>query len=426
MLEVTKFLRKRWNIFQDAPQDLGYRAGPMTMARPNRMAGRPSFGMKTLKNSIYNHMAVDVGMTTFYHAKVDGEGNPVEEVSSQLNELLRLNTNIDQTAMAFFIDLALTMMENGVAAVAPIDSMSDTNIGIVKDPGSLRVARIVAWYPRHVGLEVYDDRDVDEAGNPVAGGVVKQVTLPKSQVAIIENPFYNIMNEPNSVGQRLIRKLDLLDAADEAAGSGKLDLILQLPYTVRGDKRKVEAKNRRDALSEQLQNDPLGIGYVDVSEKVIQLNRMVDNKLIQQIDDLQKRFMDDLGITPEVMNGSASTTQVNMYLDRTIEPIITAIVQEFRRKFLTKTARTQGHSIEVYRDPLRLIPIEELAEVADKLMRNAVVTANELRPKIGFRPSSDARANELANPNMPVMDQPGEREKSNDEPSGELPEDPPE
>jgi hypothetical protein len=269
----------------------------------------------------------------------------------------------------------------------------------------MRVGRVVGWYPRRVTVEIYDDREVDEDGKLVNGGVMKQVTLPKDQVAIIENPFYNIMNEPSGVLQRLIRKLALLDTIDEAAGSGKLDLIFQLPYTVRGDSRQKQAEKRRADLAAQLKDDELGIGYIDVSEKVIQLNRPIENKLLEQIQFLYTQLYAQLGITPEIMNGTATQDAINNYYDRTQEPIATAVSLEIKRKFLTKTARTQGHSIEIYRDPLKLIPISELAEVADKLIRNAVVTANEFRPKIGFRPSDQPGANMLVNPNMPMSDQ---------------------
>jgi hypothetical protein len=271
----------------------------------------------------------------------------------------------------------------------------------------MRVGTVASWYPRRVTLNVYDDREEDEDGKPVNGGVTKQITVGKDAVALVENPFYTIMNEPSGLLQRLLRKLEILDSIDEAAGSGKLDLIMQLPYTVRGAKRQDQAEKRRQDLRDQLKDDELGIGYIDVSEKVIQLNRPINNKLLEQIEVLHKKVMDELGLTPEIMNGTAPPDAVNAYYDRTIEPIATAFQQEYKYKFLTQTARTQRQSIEIFRDPLKLIPIGELAEITDKVLRNAAVTANELRPRIGYFPSKDPAANVLANPNMPADQQPG-------------------
>lgn len=404
MGRVVRTLKHSWNVFKDGPRDSSY-GGSMTMSpRASRSPAR-YFNDRSFVGSIYNRLAVDFANVEFFHAKLDENDVAVEIVRDALNNCLTLDPNIDQSAHALKIDFAMTMFESGHAAIAPVDANMDPLESASYDIQNMRVGRIVGWKPRHVMLELYDDREEDDNGEPVNGGITKQVVLPKSDVVIVENPFYTIMNEPNGLLQRLIRKLAILDSIDEAAGSGKLDLIFQLPYTVRGESRQQQAEKRRADLRNQLKDDELGIGYIDVSEKVIQLNRSVDNKLLEQIEYLAKQVMSELGLTPEIMNGTANTDTINNYYDRTIEPIAQATALEFKRKFLTKTARTQRHSVEYYRDPLKLIPISELAEVADKLIRNAVLSANEFRPKIGYRPSNQPGADKLQNPNMPVEDQ---------------------
>jgi hypothetical protein len=391
------------------------RAGGISRAR--------YFNDKSMIGSIYTRLAIDVAMVEFYHAKLDPlQDVPVAKIRDSLNERLTLRANIDQSAFAMKIDAAMTMFEAGTVAIVPIDASINPAKSTSYEIGSLRVGTVDTWYPRRVTVNVYDDREVDSrTGEPVNGGARKQLTFPKEQVAIVENPFYGIMNEPNGLLQRLLRKLEILDGIDEAVGSGKLDLIMQLPYTVRGQKRQDQAEKRRQDLRDQLKDDELGIGYIDASEKVIQLNRPIDNKLLEQVETLYKKVMDELGLTAEIMNGTASADAINSYYDRTIEPIASALQQEYTWKFLTKTARTQRHSVEIYRDPLKLIPISELAEITDKVLRNAAITANELRPKIGYFPSSDPRANELQNPNMPAEDQP----KPGPKPSGAIPTAPP-
>ena len=413
MGRVLRAVRK-WNIHRDAPPDPGWSAGPYMGSGRQPRGHNPVryYNDRSIIGSIYNRIAVDLSMVLFYHALLDGKNNPIQMVHDNLNECLTLDPNIDQTSQAFFQDAALTMMEEGVVALVPVDADGDPMQTESFDIQQLRVCRIVGWFPQRVTVEVYDDREVDEDGKPVNGGVTKQITIPKYMCAIVENPFYNVMNLPSGSFQRLTRKLAMLDGIDEAAASGALDIILQLPYTVRGDARAKMAEERRDDLRKQLQDDELGVGYIDVSEKVIQLNRRIDNKLLEQIQTLLKTVYDELGITPEIMNGTASADAINQYQDRTVEPIANAFALEMKRKFLTKMARTgrnetNRHSIEFYRDPLRLIPIGELAEIVDKLLRNAAITANELRPKIGFMPSDDPNANKLMNPNMPEEDQPG-------------------
>lgn len=403
MGRVARTLKHGWNAFK-TPVEPGFSAGPVQSPRPNRSPAR-YFNDRSIITSIYTRMAIDFALVEFYHARLDDNGVAAEIISGSLNDCLTLDPNIDQNAFAMKVDLAMTMFENGEVAIMPTEADLDPAVTTSYDIQSMRVGRVAGWHARRVTLNMYDDREVDDQGRPVNGGIVKQLTMDKKHVAIVENPFYGVMNEPNGTFQRLIRKLALLDDADEKAGSGKLDMIIQLPYATRTDSRQKQAETRRQALRDQLKTDELGIGYIDVSEKVIQLNRSVDNKLLEQIDRLIAQVYTQLGLTPEIVNGTASTDTINNYYDRTIEPIATAVAQEYKRKFLTKTARTQKQSIEIYRDPLKMIPISELAEVADKLIRNAVVTANEFRPKIGFRPSKDPAANVLANPNMPVADQ---------------------
>lgn len=408
--QITKELKHGWNAFRDAPQDSSYGGGYTQSPRSNRSPAR-YFNDRSFIGSIYNRLAVDFALIEFYHAKLDDNDVATDIVRDGLNRCFTLDANIDQSAFAMKIDFAMTLFEQGTACVVPIDCDLDPLKSASYDIRDIRVGTVAAWHPRHVTMMVYDDREVDGNGEPINGGISKQMTLPKANVMVVENPFYTVMNEPNGLLQRLITKLSILDSIDEAAGSGKLDLILQLPYTVRGESRQAQAKGRRDDLRAQLKDDELGIGYIDVSEKVIQLNRPIENKLLDQIEYLMEAVMSELGITREIMNGTASRDTINNYYDRTVEPIATAFAMEAKRKFLTKTAVTRQHSIEYYRDPLKMIPIGELAEVADKLIRNAVLTANEFRPKIGYRPSNQPGADKLINPNMPVDDQAATPEK---------------
>jgi hypothetical protein len=409
VVRSVRELMHSWNAFQEPLEDPGWQHGP-SMPHNSRGFQRGSsrhYSDKSMIGAIKLRIALDVAMVESYHAMVDTKsGTPLSIVRDSINERLTLDSNIDQTAFAFKVDMVLTMFEVGEVAVCPIDTSVNPNDTESYSIGSLRVGTVDTWYPRTVVCNVYDDREVDSKGQPVNGGVRKQVRFAKTQVAIVENPFYPVMNEPNGRLQRLLRKLEIMDAIDESAGSGKLDLLMQLPFQVRGDKRTAEAQKRRQELRDQLKDDELGIGYIDITEKVIQLNRPINNQIPGEIETLFKQIQDELGITPEIMNGTATGDALNSYMDRTIEPIATAFQLEFKRKFLTTNARTRGHSIETYRDPLKFIPLEKLGETVDHLLRNAAVTANEIRPKIGFFPSDDPRANELANPNMPVADQP--------------------
>lgn len=395
-----------WNLFKDAPPEGHYSGG---MAQSPRTHGGFSryYSDRSFVSSIYNRLAVDYASLEFIHCRLDENDVPKELVRDDLHRVLTLRGNIDQSAFALKLDYAMTMFEQGEVCYVPVNTRMDPLENASYGIQDLRVATVAGRYPRHLLLNVYDDREVDDDGQPVNGGITKQQKVPKSLVVYQENPFYTVMNEPNGLLQRLISKLEVLDQIDQAAGSGKLDMIIQLPYSVRHESREQQAEKRRDALRKQLADDELGIGYIDISEKVIQLNRPVENKLLEQIEYLAKAVMSELGLTQEIMNGTATRDAINNYIDRTIEPIATGTALELKSKFLTNTAITQRHSIEVYRDPLKLIPLSELPEVADKLIRNAVVTANELRPKIGYMPSNQPGADKLQNPNMPDADQPG-------------------
>lgn len=408
MGRVVRALKHGWNAFADGTKDSSpqYVGGSMSGSPRQQNRSVRYINDRSLIGSIYTRLAIDVSSVEFFHCMLNDNDVAEQIVRDTLNNCISLDPNIDQSAQAFKQDFAMTMFEIGHAAIVPVDTTDNPTETSMYDINSMRVGRVVGWYPRKVTVEVYDDRDVDKVGAMVNGGIVKQVTLPKSMIAIVENPFYSVMNEPSGTLQRLLLKLSQLDDLDSKMASSKLDILMQLPYTVRGEARRDQAEKRRADLRTQLVDDELGIGYIDVSEKVIQLNRPIENKLLGTIDYLTKELFTNLNLTPEIMNGTANRDTINNYFDRTIEPIANAMALEMKRKFLTKTARTQRHSIEIYRDPLKLIPISELPEVADKLIRNAVVTANEFRPKIGFRPSSDPRANELQNPNMPVHDQP--------------------
>lgn len=422
MGRVVRQLKHGWNIFNNQKYPTPMMSGTITQSRPNRISTR-YYNDKSIVGSIYTRLAVDLASCEFYHAMLDDNDVPIEVVRDSLNDCLTLDPNIDQNAFAFKVDYALTLFERGDVAIVPTDADFNPAITTSYDIRAMRVAPIMTFHPRDVTVNLYDDREVDDDGNPVNGGISKQVTVPKKQTAIIENPFYSVMNEPNGTLQRLKRKLELLDGIDEAAGSGKLDMIVQLPYAVRGDSRTKQASDRRDALRQQLKDDELGIGYIDVNEKIIQLNRPVENKLIEQIKELRDAVYAELGLTPEIMNGTASRDTINNYYDRTIEPIAVALQQELKRKFLTKTARTRSHSIEVYRDPLKVIQISELAEIMDKGTRSNVMTPNDIRPRIGLRPSKDPLANRLGNPNMPIEDQhpAATKEVSNEGLSGNAP-----
>ena len=389
----TDRLAHAWNAFKGRdPTPPGFWASSSGY-RPDRM--RFSRGNeRSIITAVYNRIAIDVSAITIQHIQTDGEGRFSEVRSSGLNECLTLSANADQTGRAFLQDLVQSMFDEGCVAAVPIDTddspEGENTIAGSFDIDSIRVGKIIDWMPKHVRLYVYNELT----------GRKEEIVMPKKAVAIIENPFYSIMNESNSTVQRLIRKLNLLDAIDEQSGSGKLDMIIQLPYVVRSDARKKDAQRRRKELEDQLANGKYGIAYIDGTEKVTQLNRSVDNNLMSQIEYLVNLMYSQLGITQSIMDGTADEATMLNYYNRTIEPIVSAIADEMKRKFLTKTARTQGQSIFFYRDPFKLVPVSQVAEIADKFTRNEIMSPNEVRQVIGLKPSKDPASDELRNRNL--------------------------
>ena len=341
--------------------------------------------------TVTTRIALDVASFDFRHVRTDEDGQYISTIDDSLNNCLTVSANKDQTGRAFIQDVVMSMFDEGVVALVPVETDRDPNSFGSYDIHSLRTGRIVTWYPSHVRVEVYNDQT----------GFKEQITLPKNVVGIIENPLYAIMNEPNSTLKRLMKKLALLDITDENNSSGKLDLIIQLPYTVKSETRQKQADDRVRAIERQLIGGTHGIAYADATERITQLNRPVENNLFEQVQYLTTSFYNQLGMTEDIFTGKASPQVLQNYYDRTIEPIVTAIVDECVRKFLTKTARTQGQSIMGFRDVFRLMPASEIATVTDVLSRNAVFTSNEIRQMLGKKPSGDPRANELSNKNMP-------------------------
>ena len=387
-------LKRALNVFRKAEEeDASYwpaDAGPAYYYRPDR--NRLSFrNERTIVNSILNRMAVDSATIDIKHVKLDEDGRYLEDIDSGLNRCFNVEANIDQTGRAFRNDVYLTLLDKGTIAIVPVLTEGDP----VMDPGkydiySMRVGQIIEWHPEYVRVKLYDDRD----------GQKKEIMLPKRNVAIVENPFYAAMNDENSTLQRLIRKLNLLDVIDEQSGSGKLDLIIQLPYVVKSDKRRSEAINRREDIASQLKDSQYGIAYIDGTEKITQLNRPVENNLLKQIEYLTNLLFSQLGLTQEILNGSAEPSVMQNYFSRIVEPIVAAPVEECHRKFLSKEKRDNGEAIKYFRDPFKLIPVENVAEIADKFTRNEIMTANEIRQIVGMKPSDDPTADELRNKNL--------------------------
>lgn len=390
-LSISSRLKHAWNAFQmnRNPTYTNNYYGSSSSTRPDRM--RFSRGNeKSIVTSIYNRIALDVSQLSFEHVQLDKDGRYSETKTTVLNTCLTLEANLDQTSRAFFQDAALSMFDEGSIALVPIDTNLDPNITGGYDIESIRVGQILTWYPKHIKVRLYNEQT----------GIKEDRIIPKSIAAIIENPFYTVMNQSNSTMQRLIRKLSLLDAIDEQSASGKLDLIIQLPYTVKSNLRKQQAEERRKAVEDQLYDSKYGIAYIDSTERVIQLNRPVENNLMSQIEYLQNLLYSQLGITQSILDGSADDKTMLNYYNRIVEPIAAAFVDEMRRKFLTKTARTQGQSIMFFRDPFKLVPVNELAEISDKLTRNEIASSNEMRQIIGWKPSKDPKADELRNKNL--------------------------
>jgi hypothetical protein len=346
---------------------------------------------KTILTAIYTRMAVDAAGVDFRHVRRDDDGQYKEDMKSYLNDCLSVEANIDQSPFAFFVDVYLSMFDNGCIGIVPTDTTLNPLVSGGWDVMKMRVGEIVDFRPQDVMISVYDER----------AGQRQTIPLPKSAVAIAYNPFYSVMNDGSSVLQRLVRKLAILDAVDEASASGKLDVLIQLPYTVRGATKIKQAEDRHAQLEDQIKNSALGIGYIDATEKVVQLNRPAENSLMGQIEFLVNLLYTQLGLTPEVMNGSADEAAMLHYMNRTIAPLNKVVKQAMVRAFLTKTARTQGQDIMTFWDPFQLLPLSQIADIADKLSRNEILTPNEIRPKLGFKPHSDPNANKLSNSNMP-------------------------
>ena len=389
-LTIGSRLKNAWNAFTNRDPTQGYQSvGPGYSLRPDRP--RLSRGNeRSIVTSIFNRIALDVASVGIKHCRLDENGRYIEDVKSGLNECLNLGANIDQTGRAFIQDVVMSMLDEGCVAIVPIDTTANPKITSSYDILSMRTGKIVEWYPAHIKVRIYNDKT----------GEKEDIMLLKKQVAIIENPLYAVVNEPNSNMQRLIRKLRLLDVTDEQTASGKLDLIIQFPYVAKTEARRVQAERRRKDIESQLAEGKYGIAYTDGTEKVTQLNRSVENNLMKQIEYLTNMVYSQLGITQAVMDGTADEKTMLNYNNRTIEPIISAIVDEMKRKFLSKTARSQLQTITYFKDPFKLVPVNDIAEIADKFTRNEIMTSNEIRQIIGMKPSDDPKADQLVNSNI--------------------------
>lgn len=392
-------LRHAWNAFRNRdPTEQFKDIGASYYYRPDRV--RLTRGNeRSIVTSIYNRIAIDVASIDIKHCRLDDNERFLSEIDSNLNSCLTLEANIDQTARAFRQDIVMSMFDEGCVAIVPVDTTLDPNKTNSYDILSMRTGKILEWYPQHVKVRVYNEKT----------GRKEDITVPKSTVGIIENPLYSIINEPNSTMQRLIRKLSLLDITDEQTASGKLDLIIQLPYVIKTEARRQQAENRRKDIEMQLASSKYGIAYTDGTERITQLNRSVENNLLKQIESLTSTLYSQLGITQAILDGTADEKTMLNYNNRTIEPIVSAIVDEMKRKFLTKTARSQKQTILFFRDPFKLVPVNDIAEIADKFTRNEITTSNEIRQIIGLKPSDDPKADQLINSNIR---QPGTEEMS--------------
>lgn len=395
-------IRRAWNVFKnrDPMTDMSWRLGYGDSQRADRVI-LSSNNEKTIVNAIYNRIALDVASLKFRHVRLDENERFKAEMSTGLNEVLKTEANLDQSGRAFVHDMVLSMIDEGVVAAVPVETTDDPEVSSSYDILQMRVGPIVEWYPQHVKVRLYNS----------VTGQRQEFTFRKRDVAILENPFYAVMNAPNSTLQRLIRKLRLLDVIDEQAGSGKLDLIIQLPYTIRSEARQQQAEVRRKSVEDQLAGNKLGIAYIDSTEKVIQLNRSVENNLLKQVEYLTSMLYSQLGFSQSILDGTADEQTMLNYQNKTVEPLASTITDEFKRKFLTKTARTQGQSVMFFTEPFRITPVSQIAEIADKFTRNEILTSNEIRQIIGIKPSDDPKADELRNSNL-------NQEKQVDEPSG--------
>ncbi len=409
-LSLGARLKHAWNVFLNRDPTDGVQYSPgggysFRLDRPRLTRGNE----RSIINSIYSRIAIDVASAHIMHVKLDENGRYLSTVDSELNNRLTLEANIDQTAKAFMIDAVISMLDEGCVALVPVETQFEPKSSIV-DILSMRTGRIVTWYPEHVTVDVYNEH----TGNR------EEVLLPKKMVAIVENPFYTVMNESNSTLQRLIRKLNLLDVVDEQSSSGKLDLIIQLPYAIKSEQRRKQAEMRRQEIEDQLRNTKYGIAYTDGTERITQLNRPAENNLMKQIEYLTDMLYSQLGITQGILDGTANEAAVQYYHNRIINTILSAIVDEMKRKFLSKTARKQNQSIMYFADPFRLVTISDLAESADKLTRNEIMTSNEIRQIIGLKPSDDPRADELRNKNLNAKNEPETTTTEGENQNGKL------
>jgi len=396
-------LRHAWNAIRYGDSSQAYiNFGPGYTIRPDLF--RLKMGTETsLVSSIYTRIGIDVAGIPIQHVRLDKDGRYLETIDSGLNNCLTLEANIDQTGRAFIQDAVMSMCDEGVVALVPIDTTMNPNLTGSYDIITMRTAKIISWHPKHVRVSLYNDET----------GFKQDITLPKSVVAIVENPLYAVMNEPNSTLQRLVTKLNLLDVIDQQSGSGKLDLIIQLPYVVKTEARRQQAENRRADIESQLKDSKYGIAYTDGTEKITQLNRPAENNLMGQIEFLTSMLYSQLGLTKAVFDGTADEKEMLNYYNRSIEPILAAVIDAMKRVFITKTGRTQGQSIEALRDPFKLVPVSQIADIADKFTRNEILTSNELRQIVGRKPSSESSADELRNKNL---NQPDSQSQSEPEP----------
>lgn len=402
-MKLSTRVRRGWNAFRSHEEkrnvfnaEENYVAGPVSYYRPDRNRYYSVSG-KDVTNSIYTTFSVDAANVDMKHVKVDKNGLYIETVNSTLNQCLTVEANIDQSGWALRQDIFYTLLKEGHIALVPIDTDEDPEHTDGFTIQTMRVGLVTRWMSTQVIVRLFREETQQ----------FEEIKLPKSAVALPENPFYTVMNETNSTLKRLTRKMALMDQVDEQIGSGKLDLIIQLPYIVKNDTKKKQAEKRRADLEEQLNSSNYGVAYADGTEKVIQLNRPVENNLQKNVDALMKQLYDELGTTPEVLNGTASEETMLNYQNRITKPLLRAVTDEMKRKFLSKTARTQGHSIEFFLNPFSLVRVSKIAEIADKFIRNEILTANEIRGIVGFVPSTDEKANKLYNPNMPAQEQPG-------------------
>lgn len=401
MIEIgfTDRLMHAWNAFSNWEQrspNLSQQYGMTQSFRPDRNTLRIT-NERSIIASILTRMAMDVASIDLLHVRLDEDKRFLEEIDSGLNNCLTVEANLDQAARAFRQDIAQTLFDEGVAAIVPVDTTLNPNVTGGYDILTLRVGKITEWMPKHIKVDLYNEEK----------GKRQQIVIPKKMAAIVENPLYSVMNEPNSTLQRLIRALNTMDTMDEKNAQGKLDLIIQLPYTIKSEARQQQAEKRRKDIEFQLTGSKYGIAYTDATEKVTQLNRPVENNLLQKVEYLTKMLYSQLGLTEEIMSGTADERAMLNYNNRTIEPVVTAIVEAMRRTFLTKTARSQRQSIVATRNPFRLVPVDQIAEIADKFTRNEIMTANEIRSVIGMRPADDPKADELRNSNMPQEEDSG-------------------